>query len=79
MGEHREARYSRGIRQRVYAAAKQHNWHDRYRIMIGGYSDVQGTYSELLARSTFCLVMPGGWPGWGRLARLPGWLRRRSP
>jgi hypothetical protein len=47
--------------------------------MIGGYSDVQGTYSELLARSTFCLVMPGGWPGWGRLARLPGWLRRRSP
>jgi hypothetical protein len=71
MGEHREPHYSRGIRQRVYAAAQKHNWHERYRVMIGGYGDVHGTYSELLARSTFCLVMPGallGPDGWARLA-----------
>jgi hypothetical protein len=70
MGEHREKHYSRGIRQRVYAAAQEGGWYKKYRIMVGGYEDVQGTYSELLARSVFCLVMPGGFPCWRALALL---------
>ncbi|KAG1665166.1 hypothetical protein FOA52_005547 [Chlamydomonas sp. UWO 241] len=63
MGQHREKHYSRGIRQRVSAAAEAGGWKDKYRIWVGhGENSLEGTYSEGLSRSTFCLVLPGdGW------------------
>jgi hypothetical protein len=60
MGQHREAHYSRGLRQRVYNMSRKHDWRQKYNILIGGYDDMQQEYGQLLARSVFCLVMPGG-------------------
>jgi hypothetical protein len=68
MGQHREARYSRGIRQRVYNMSREQHWREKHRIIIGGYDDVKQEYGELLARSVFCLVMPGGLPSDARWA-----------
>ena len=64
MGQKREAHYSRGIRQRVYNASKEQGWKDKYNILVGGYEDAFGDYSEMLSRSRFCLVMPGAWGCW---------------
>uniref|UniRef100_A0A7R9V264 Exostosin GT47 domain-containing protein n=1 Tax=Chlamydomonas euryale TaxID=1486919 RepID=A0A7R9V264_9CHLO len=63
MGAHRQPWYSRGIRQAVLRAAADNDWKSRYRIYVGqGDGELGGTYSEGLARSTFCLVAPGdGW------------------
>ncbi|KAL4443960.1 hypothetical protein ABPG75_011697 [Micractinium tetrahymenae] len=55
-------RYSRGLRQRLYTAAREQGWRERHAILIGEASEVPGRYSQLLASSTFCLVLPGdGW------------------
>jgi hypothetical protein len=54
--------YSRGIRQGVYQLSKDNDWRGKHNMWIGGYEDTPGDYSDMLARSIFCLVMPGGWP-----------------
>ncbi len=59
MGEHRLPWYSRGIRQRLHRLAKEQDWKSRHSIWIGTGAELQGSYSELLARSLFCLVLPG--------------------
>ena len=54
--------FSRGIRQRLAVAAKNGSWVDKYRIVVGEKDGIEGDYSELLAASVFCLVLPGdGW------------------
>ncbi|PSC76549.1 exostosin-like glycosyltransferase [Micractinium conductrix] len=54
--------YSRGIRQRVAKAAEEGRWREKHSMLVGEREDVEGDYSELLASSVFCLVMPGdGW------------------
>lgn len=54
--------FSRGIRQRLAIAAKNGSWVEKYRIAVGEKDGIQGDYSELLASSVFCLVLPGdGW------------------
>ncbi|KAG2437024.1 hypothetical protein HYH02_011455 [Chlamydomonas schloesseri] len=61
-GPYRAHWYSRGIRQRLAKLAYKHNWADKYRIYIGEGWQISGSYSEHLARSTFCVVAPGdGW------------------
>jgi hypothetical protein len=65
----REKRYSRGIRQAVHRAFKELGWERKYGMRIGTPQEVPGDYSDLLAKSVFCLVMPGG-DGQGWLA---GW------
>ncbi|KAL4437781.1 hypothetical protein ABPG77_005693 [Micractinium sp. CCAP 211/92] len=55
-------RYSRGLRQRLYNVSREQGWRERYGILVGEVSDIPGRYSELLASSLFCLVLPGdGW------------------
>ncbi|KAK9858864.1 hypothetical protein WJX84_006175 [Apatococcus fuscideae] len=62
MGQHREAWYSRGIRQELHALALERFWFSRYNISLGGYDETDAPYSELLASAVFCLVLPGdGW------------------
>ncbi|GBF90959.1 exostosin-like glycosyltransferase [Raphidocelis subcapitata] len=62
MGERDLSTYSRGVRQKILALAKQHDWAGRYRIFVSGYDGLDGDYSEQLARSVFCLVAAGdGW------------------
>jgi hypothetical protein len=64
MGVHRLAHYSRGLRQRILKKATEDGWGDKYRIRVGAKDDASmpGSYSEGLARSVFCLVLPGdGW------------------
>jgi hypothetical protein len=57
--------YSRGSRQKIEKVSKEGKWWENYQIFFGegtppGMKDV--TYSELLASSTFCLVLMGdGW------------------
>ncbi|KAJ9511447.1 hypothetical protein QJQ45_029894, partial [Haematococcus lacustris] len=58
---------SRGIRQRLYALAQQQQWATKHAIFIGEPNDIPGDYSQLLARSRFCLVAPGG-DGWSSRA-----------
>lgn len=62
--------YSRGVRQRLWSASQEHGWLDKYGILLGenpsspGAEEVKlaGDYSQLLASSIFCLVLPGdGW------------------
>ncbi|KAL4452535.1 hypothetical protein ABPG75_008197 [Micractinium tetrahymenae] len=54
--------YSRGIRQRLVNASLEHGWKEKHNILIGEYADIPGDYSELMASSVFCLVVPGhGW------------------
>ncbi|KAL4425253.1 hypothetical protein ABPG75_009269 [Micractinium tetrahymenae] len=55
-------KYSRGLRQRLAKAAQEGNWREKHSIAVTERDGVQGDYSELLASSTFCLVLPGdGW------------------
>ncbi|GLI62594.1 hypothetical protein VaNZ11_005131, partial [Volvox africanus] len=57
-------RYSRCIRQRMYNLSKEHLWREKYDIWYGDRKDMNSSfdYSEMLARSTFCFVLPGdGW------------------
>ncbi|KAG2501893.1 hypothetical protein HYH03_000391 [Edaphochlamys debaryana] len=62
VGAHRLPHYSRGIRQKLFNLAVEHKWFDKHRIVIGTGEHVRGDYSQLLARSKFCLVAPGdGW------------------
>lgn len=51
--------YSRGIRQRLYKIAQEQDWAEQHAILIGAREDIPGDYSQLLARSKFCLVAPG--------------------
>ncbi len=67
MGQHREKHYSRGIRQALFNLSRTHNWKEKHNIVMGHYDDVPGEYGELLARSMFCVLAPGGccavaWP-----------------
>ncbi|KAK9909083.1 hypothetical protein WJX75_006916 [Coccomyxa subellipsoidea] len=62
VGLNRRPNYSRGIRQRLYALAKERQWRERHQIWIGTKEDILGGYPELLSSSMFCLVVPGdGW------------------
>ncbi|GLC75556.1 hypothetical protein PLESTF_001656500 [Pleodorina starrii] len=57
-------RYSRCIRQRMYNISRAHRWKEEHRIWYGDRKDMgsNSDYSALLARSTFCFVLPGdGW------------------
>ncbi|GFR49988.1 hypothetical protein Agub_g12134 [Astrephomene gubernaculifera] len=57
--------YSRCIRQTLYNLSISNHWKEAHAIWYGERKDVAGSgedYSELLARSTFCFVLPGdGW------------------
>jgi hypothetical protein len=37
----------------------ENDWRNKYGIMIGDGEDLPINYGELLARSVFCLVLPG--------------------
>lgn len=50
---------NRGIRQRLFKLWKDQNWRDEYQVLIGDGGDIFGDYSEQLASSKFCLVVPG--------------------
>ena len=54
-----EPKYSHGIRQSLLKLAREHDWQKNYHIFIGPGEDIPGVYSELLASSIFCLVLPG--------------------
>jgi hypothetical protein len=60
----RDKRYSRGIRQQMHRAVQELGWERKYNMKIGTPQEVPGDYSDMLSRSIFCLVMPGGWLGW---------------
>ncbi len=49
----------RCIRQTLYNLSKTHSWREKHNVWYGGYKDTEGSYSDLLARSKFCLVLPG--------------------
>lgn len=53
--------YSRGIRQKLASLTKEEKWWERHRIWIGKSTPPgrNATYSELLASSVFCFVLPG--------------------
>ncbi|KAI3427182.1 hypothetical protein D9Q98_007119 [Chlorella vulgaris] len=54
--------YSRGLRQRLATASREGDWLNKHRIAVGERGAVPGDYSELMASSEFCLVLPGdGW------------------
>lgn len=56
------ADFSRGIRQRLAQLAQEQGWREKHQILVGEEQDIAGGYSELLASSIFCLVLPGdGW------------------
>ncbi|KAG2494840.1 hypothetical protein HYH03_007080 [Edaphochlamys debaryana] len=60
VGKHRFPHYSRGI----YNMSQEGGWAGKHRFLIGDRedADVAGSYTELLARSVFCLVAGGdGW------------------
>lgn len=65
VGRFREGlQYSRGIRQKLVNLSKTQDWRSKHDIWIGDNSETFFTvsYSELLSRSVFCLVVPGdGW------------------
>ena len=58
----REPKYSRGIRQAVYRHHLDGNWRTKHKIFILAPREdpIGHTYSQMLARSIFCLVAPGG-------------------
>jgi hypothetical protein len=35
-------------------------WRQKYNILIGARDNYPGDYPEMLSRSIFCLVLPGG-------------------
>jgi hypothetical protein len=39
--------------------AMEDGWREKYNMMIGERGNYPGDYSEMLARSKFCLVLPG--------------------
>lgn len=50
------------MRQHLYSLSQQRVWRKTYNIWIGSHKELKGDYSLLLARSLFCLVIPGdGW------------------
>ncbi|PNH07497.1 putative glucuronosyltransferase, partial [Tetrabaena socialis] len=62
VGKHRLPNYSRGVRQQIYALARDGDWAAKHRFLIGDGDDVPGSYTEQLSRAVFCLVAPGdGW------------------
>ncbi|GFR49991.1 hypothetical protein Agub_g12137 [Astrephomene gubernaculifera] len=61
-GQDPECKYSRCIRQTLYNMSREGNWREKYNVWFGDTRNVPGDYSELLAKSVFCLVLPGdGW------------------
>jgi hypothetical protein len=64
LGDGRAAEFSAGLRQEVYGLARDGNWNGKYSIKMGNAREIEGEYSVLLSRSTYCLVLPGdGWVG----------------
>ncbi|KAG1661030.1 hypothetical protein FOA52_005345 [Chlamydomonas sp. UWO 241] len=60
----RAPNYSNGVRQRLYKLWLDNDWKTKHNVWIGDRHDVPGEYSDMLARSKFCLVAPGdGWSG----------------
>ena len=39
--------------------AHEQKWREKYDILIGSHEEYKGSYSEHLARSKFCLALPG--------------------
>lgn len=62
VGQHREAHYSRGIRQRLRKMSTHHKWKELYNVSINDMSSFMNDYSDMMARSLFCLVAPGATP-----------------
>lgn len=66
--ESRAPRFSRGIRQRLKAAADAGGWREKHAIRVDNHDeDADRTYTDLLATSVFCFVLPGehdssAWP-----------------
>jgi hypothetical protein len=59
VGQHREPHYSRGIRQRLRKMSQHHKWKELYNVSINDMSSFMNDYSDMMARSLFCLVAPG--------------------
>ncbi len=49
----------RCIRQTLWKLNKELKWREKHNIIYGDHSETEGSYTELLARSKFCLVIPG--------------------
>ncbi|KAG2488200.1 hypothetical protein HYH03_013194 [Edaphochlamys debaryana] len=61
-GQDPECKYSRCIRQRLFNLSTENDWPKRFNVILGDTHAIHGDYSELLAKSLFCLVPPGdGW------------------
>jgi hypothetical protein len=56
---HFGAAFSLGVRQAVAREAEAKDWVVRHNIHVGSKGSAQGGYSDLLARSVFCLVLQG--------------------
>ncbi|KIY93098.1 exostosin-like glycosyltransferase, partial [Monoraphidium neglectum] len=62
MGDSRPKAFSGGLRQEVHSLARDKQWASKYSIRVGNTREIEGDYSLLLARSTYCLVLPeDGW------------------
>jgi hypothetical protein len=54
--------FSLGVRQAVAREAEAQDWANRHNVHVGSKGSIRGPYSQLLARSVFCLVLQGeGW------------------
>jgi hypothetical protein len=54
--------YSLGVRQAIAREAQAEDWAIKHNIHVGSKGSIRGPYSQLLARSLFCLVLQGeGW------------------
>jgi hypothetical protein len=53
------ASYSLGVRQAIAREAEAQDWVARHNIHVGSKGSMKGDYSDLLARSVFCLVLQG--------------------
>jgi hypothetical protein len=61
----RAPQFSRGIRQRLKAAAGAGGWREKHAIRVDNHNeDSDQSYTSLLASSVFCFVLPGKTGKW---------------
>jgi hypothetical protein len=59
VGQHREAHYSRGIRQKLRKMALKQQWLVTQNVSINEMATYTADYSESMSKSLFCVVAPG--------------------
>jgi hypothetical protein len=80
VGQHREAHYSRGIRQKLRKMALKHQWLVTQNVSINEMSTYTADYSESMSKSLFCVVAPGARRRAPAAACVAGrWLANSAP